>query len=495
MKRREFLLTQTTLAGLAFGNIPSPWSNLLADHSTSKTMIGIQIGAPSFVDEGIEETLDTLQELACVNTLFAMVYSYKEGLSGRAWPPVDHGSQQKHNFHGGYYAKVNPAFFQGTIFENQVDRLRAPDTPDFDILGDVLPMAKKRNMKTIAWLADQIHEEIEEFEMMKEQDLQGRSLNQVCLRNPHFKGFLQAMVTDCVTSHDLDGLLWRSERWGPLTNTLYKYRGDEHSVIPCFCPYCRTEGVEQGIDLSKVEEGYTQLTGWVSSLRAGETHSKGAYINFWRFLLQFPEILAWEKFWYDGLLNTYRMVYKWAKAIKPNLMVGTAIPHSISFNPFYRALVDFKTLATCNDFLKIIAYHSDGGPRATNYVDQLYNTYLADLSQQERLDFMYHIMGFHEGTYDHIEANGLSPDYVYRESKAWLHAARGTDLNIWPGIDIDVSPKSTDPARSRAQVRDAVLAAFKAGSTGVVLARMYAEMMLDHLAGAGDAIRDLGLCK
>jgi hypothetical protein len=42
-------------------------------------------------------------------------------------------------------------------------------------------------------------------------------------------------------------------------------------------------------------------------------------------------------------------------------------------------------------------------------------------------------------------------------------------------------------------VRDAVLAAFRAGAPGVVLARMYSEMRLDHLAGAGDAIRQLNL--
>ncbi len=36
----------------------------------------------------------------------------------------------------------------------------------------------------------------------------------------------------------------------------------------------------------------------------------------------------------------------------------------------------------------------------------------------------------------------------------------------------------------------AVLPAF-AGAQGVVLSRKYSEMQLDHLAGAGDAIREL----
>jgi len=36
-----------------------------------------------------------------------------------------------------------------------------------------------------------------------------------------------------------------------------------------------------------------------------------------------------------------------------------------------------------------------------------------------------------------------------------------------------------------------VLGAFSGGAQGVVLSRKYSEMQLDHLAGAGDAIREL----
>ncbi len=41
-------------------------------------------------------------------------------------------------------------------------------------------------------------------------------------------------------------------------------------------------------------------------------------------------------------------------------------------------------------------------------------------------------------------------------------------------------------------VRDAVVAAFHGGAEGVILSRKYSEMDLDHLARAGDAIRQLG---
>lgn len=459
-------------------------------------MIGIQIGAPSFVDEGIENCLDTIEKLACVNTLFAMVYSYKEGLSGRTWPPVDHGLQNRGpEFHGGYYATIHPEYYHNTIFKDKPHVLRAPDHGDFDLLGSVMPVARKRGIKTIAWLADQVHDDIPQFKEMAEVNPHGRQLSQVCLNNPHFRAFQMAMVEDCVKSYDVDGLLWRSERWGALTNML-RWNGDKNNAkIPCFCSFCFEKGKKQGIDVERVRTGYTLLEDFVAGIRAGNKPTDGAYTTFWRILLRYPEILAWEMFWYDSLREIYKLVYDKAKSIKPNLPVGSAIPHSISFNPFYRAVVDFQELAKYNDFIKVIVYHSDGGPRCCSYVDVLFNTYLADLSRDERLTFLYNIMGFSEGSYEKIKAEGLSADYVYRETMAFLGSAKGTHLQVLPGIDIDVSPETSDPPRSREHVRDAVLAAFRAGAPGVVLARMYSEMTLDHLAGAGDAIRMLDLCQ
>jgi len=463
----------------------------------SKTVVGIQIGAPSFVDEGVEACLDTLQERACVNTLLAMVYSYKEGLSGRAWPPVDHGRKERSpKFHGGYYAVPHPEYYRGTLLRDKVNSLRAPDVGDFDLLGSVIPAARKRGIRTIAFLADQIHEEMHEFLEMAEWDQRGKRLPQVCFNNPHFKAYVQAMVEDCVRSYEIDGLLWRSERWGPMSNALSLSRGRgvvKDTETACFCPHCLAKGKEQGINVDRVAEGYRVLESFVAAARAGQRPSDGYYVTFWRLLLRYPETVAWDMFWYDGLREIYKTVFAQAKGIKPDLQVGWALPATISFNPLYRAAVSVRELAEYSDFVKIIAYHTDGGPRCAKYVDALHSTWLQDLSRDEVLEFEYRVMGYTEGGYDEIRAAGLSAEYVYRETKTWVAGARGTRLQIWPGIDIDVSPGENDPPRSREGVRDAVSAALRAGAPGVVLSRMYSEMTLGHLSGAGDALRQLGL--
>jgi hypothetical protein len=102
-------------------------------------------------------------------------------------------------------------------------------------------------------------------------------------------------------------------------------------------------------------------------------------------------------------------------------------------------------------------------------------------------------MGFKEGSYDQIPHTGLSADYVYRETKRALAGVAGTNTRIWPGIDIDIPPEQNRTPCTPQRVKDAVLAAFRAGAPGVLLSRKYSEMRLANLSGAGDAIRELNL--
>jgi hypothetical protein len=69
-------------------------------------MVGIQVGAVSFVDEGVEQVLDIFQKDASINTLFVATFTYGRGIAGRQVPgqPLpDHGKQQydTDTFHGG----------------------------------------------------------------------------------------------------------------------------------------------------------------------------------------------------------------------------------------------------------------------------------------------------------------------------------------------------------------------------------------------------------
>jgi hypothetical protein len=173
--------------------------------------------------------------------------------------------------------------------------------------------------------------------------------------------------------------------------------------------------------------------------------------------------------------------------------VGWHIWHNNSFNPIYRAEQDLQELSKYSDFIKVVMYNNCGGERMALYVDNIGSTLYADLSKQSLLDFDYAVMGFKEGSYDQIPHTGLSADYVYRETKRALEGAAGTKTLIWPGIDVDIPTEPSNSKCTPQSVKQAVLAAFRAGAPGVILSRKYSEMRLADLSGAGDAVRELKL--
>ena len=127
------------------------------------------------------------------------------------------------------------------------------------------------------------------------------------------------------------------------------------------------------------------------------------------------------------------------------------------------------------------------------YIDSVTGTLYGDLSRQDALEFHYHTLNYQERGYEEIPYTGLSADYVYREAKRALDGAAGTKILIWPGIDIDIPTADSASKSTPKGTKDAVSAAFRAGSHGVLLSRKYSEMKLANLSGAGDAIRELEL--
>jgi hypothetical protein len=138
-------------------------------------------------------------------------------------------------------------------------------------------------------------------------------------------------------------------------------------------------------------------------------------------------------------------------------------------------------------------YNNCGGERMALYADNIGSTLYADLSKQGLIDLNYAVMGYKEGGYDQISHTGLSPDYVYRETKRALEGVAGTKTLIWPGIDIDIPTEPNNSKCTPQGVKQAVLAAIRAGAPGVILSRKYSEMRLADLSGAGDAVRQMKL--
>src|SRR5579863_431494 len=468
---------------------------LVTPAAPNKKIVAIQIGARSFVDEGVDKCLDTLREKGGVNTVMATVFTYGRGLAGRQSPgqPLpDHGVQEYDTIHGGSYTKVHPEFYSKSV----IQEVRAPDLGEFDILADVIPKARARGMQTYALFEEAYNPRLmPNFEKIAEVDINGKTGGSTCFNNPEARDFLSALVTDWVYSNDLDGLMWESERQGPLNNTIGAHFGrfTGNAFINCFCPFCVKKGAERGIDVPRAREGYLALQNWVKATLGQPADYRDNFVMLWRLLLEYPEILAWEKFWFQSQEEVYALLYSTVKKINPKVQVGWHIMHLVTMSPFFRAEQDFSRLAKSADFIKPCTYNNCGGPRFAQYIRNVQSTVYRDSTPDEVLEIHYKRLGLEgEASLDKLPTAGLSANSVASETRRAIKQVAGAKP-IYPGIDIDIPTALTEKRTQPADVKAAVIAAFKAGAPGVVLSRKYAEMKLTNLAGSGEALRELGL--
>ena len=503
MDRRTFL--ETSLLGVAVTKFGSPalrpfdplrpLRSFQPSRPRSSPMIGIQVGAVSFVDEGTDRVLDGFGEMAAINTLFLATFTYGRGIAGRqprGNPLPDHGKQEyDDNFHGGNFATPHPQFYRNTSIAPE----KAPDHPAYDVIADVLPAAHRRSMKVICWFEDVFNKDVAGLDKAVEIDLHGRPTTRTCMRNPNTRNFWLGLVEDYLRSYDVDGLMWGSERQGPLDNAIGASHGGggNPATVGCFCPYCIDAARKAGVDVDRARKGFETLAAWVTDMRAGRRPNDGAFVTFWRILVDHPEVLAWERLWNEALRDTYRDLYAKAHEIAPAKGMGWHIWHNNSFSPFYRAEQDYSEFSKYSDFLKVVMYNNSGGPRMAQYIRNVNATLFADLTPEQTLEFTYRVQHYSgEKPLDRISKEGLSADYVRRETERAVKGVSST-VKIWPGIDIDIPTGPNEKKTTPDDVYQAVRAAFDGGGHGVLLSRKYSEMPLANLRAAGRAVRDLKL--
>jgi hypothetical protein len=489
--RRQFLKAGTA-AATATALVPA-FESVAADAAKSPKMIGIQIGAVSFLDEGTDKVLDLVQERGAVNTIFPATFTYGRGIAGRQVPGQpfpDHGKQDsdEQTFHGGNYATPDAKFYRNTSLK----QTKATDHGDYDVLADLLPRAHQRGIKVYAWYEDVFRTDIPGAEKLREVDWQGRVQSTLCPLHPDYREFLIALTKDYCESYPIDGVMWGSERQGPLHNALGARHGGKADAtrVTCFCEFHQKAAKERGIDAKRARQGFEKLAQFVGAALANQRPADGYFVEFWRLLLDYPELLAWEKLWTDGKHAIYADIHRAAKQSRPDVQVGFHIWHANSFSPFFRAEQTYAEFAKFADYLKIVAYNNSGGPRYANYIDNVGSTIFRDVPKEELLRLHNQWLDYPtEAMLNDLPTTGLSAGYVYRETKRALAGVSGK-CKIYPGIDIDIPTGADEKKTSPEDVHASTTAALKAGADGVLFSRKYSEMKLANLAAGGRAVRE-----
>jgi hypothetical protein len=411
-------------------------------------------------------------------------------IPGQPFP--DHGKQEsdEKTFHGGNYASPHSQFYAKTV----LNQTRAPEFGDLDIVTAVLPAARKRKMKLFCSIEDVFRGDVPGVKEVSEVDLQGRKGGGLCLYHPDVRAFWTGLATDLCTSYEIDGILFFNERNGPLLNAL----GASHaqsiasSRVTCFCEHHQRAAKAAGIDFERAREGYTKLDQFVQSALANKRPVDGYFVEFWRLLVDYPEIIAWDRLFDAAKHQVLAEVNAAVKDVRKELQVGFHIEHVNSFNPIFRATRSYADLATKADFLKVVVYNNCGGERYANFIRNVGSTVFRDVPRDELLRFNNHLLNYeNEAGLQELATAGLSPDYVARETKRALDGVQGR-CRILPGIDIGIPTGKTSRKASAEDSYAATRAALQAGAEGVIFSRKYSEMRLANIQAAGKAVRELG---
>ena len=494
LTRREFL--NQTAAGVAAATVVGSalGSSIARAVESSEKIIGIQVGSISFVDEGVEQVLDVLKQRGAVNTVFLTTFTYGRGLGGRQVPGQpfpDHGKQESDEkiFRGGNYATPHPEFYRNT----PLTQTRAPDHGDLDIVAAVLPAARKRGMKLLCSIEDVFRSDLPGVKEVAEVDLQGRKTGALCLFHPGVRAFWTGLAADLCASYGIDGILFFNERNGPLLNAL----GASHaqsiasSRVTCFCEFHQKAASERGISFDRAREGYRKLDQFVQNALADKRPGDGYFVEFWRLLVEYPEIMLWDRLFDEGKHQVLAEVNAAVKSVRKDLQVGFHIEHVNSFNPIFRATRRYDDLAQKADFLKVVVYNNCGGERYAHFIQNVGSTVFRDVPKDELLRLNNHLLNYEtEAALDALPTAGLSPDYVARETKRALAGVQGK-CKIYPGIDIGIPTGRNSRKASPDDTYAATFAALKAGAHGVMLSRKYSEMRLANLEAAGRAAREV----
>ncbi len=489
MNRRDFITTTATgaVATLATARLLSAQTPAAAPKR--EVMIAMPICVAPLVTGDLDRIFGDMKDRAGVNALFPFMYSHEEH---RAGVP-----EHTPGFRGGNYATPHMEYYQGSIL-TYAD-MRATDFGDVDVLAKVIPAARRHGIKVFPFVLEDNHrpEAVPNWKKLAEVDFHGRISSLPCKHNPYYRALVGGLVEDYARSYEIGGLMWGAERQSGFLNAagLSMSGLGDGSRATCFCEFCQKNAKETGIDVERARRGFIEIEKFMRASKAGERMPDGHFTTFWRILLNYPELIAWENLWVRGRHGMQAELYQRMKAANPALPIGWHIWQNVSFSPFQRAEEDYGLLKQYSDFIRPAVYNNVAGERYHAFAAAAHVGVFGDLPADEVLALMYRMQGYDEPPYGKVSQTGLSARYVERETRRALEGVAGgpRPVDVWPGIDIDVPVPAGVSRCTPEGVKAAVKGVFQGGGTGIILSRNYVEMKPENLSAAGDALRELGL--
>ena len=462
----------------------------------SEMFVGIPMGPTSFYDEGIEHTLDVIEQSAGCNAL--SVYPYDAMPPGKRAPEVfaDHGVRYDNRYTQctPLWARTHEEFYGATSL-----RFRQPSPGEKyagkDILADLEEPCRRRGIRVYPRILERwLHHIRPNFLKVHEVDPYGQILDKPCGRNPQVLAFWQGAVEDLLTTYPwVAGIYYGFEGNTPLGDVLAGNRAG------CFCESCQTNARDKGIDPDRAIEGFRKLGALVARIHAGDKPVDGAFVEVMRTLIAYPEILFWEREWVRGNQLVPRRLRGLMRCIDESKELGYHADHWIAGRELFKRIsFDYPTMAEIYDWVKPCVYHTCMGPRLDVTLTDLHKSIFADLSRKTLVELIYAVQGYDAANEPSAEdlASGdldrarMSPAYTYREIDRAVKGLAGTGCKVYAGVAMGVPVWDRKAGEDPQVTYTDCIQALEAGADGFMLSREYDEMEIPNLQAVGRAVKD-----
>lgn len=450
------------------------------------------------IHEGPEACLKFLKETAGINAAFMYATTYqicnwqryleKDALSQDhpcSAPEYDYGDIVNTFF------KADRKYFKGaSVFMEETEGKRFSER---DLMAEAIEAGSKLGIDIYGrCLEPSPVGLVPGWHMFMSEDCFGRPDAHPCWNNPYYHQWWMSITENLMKEYKgLAGFKYGAERSGPLSDTLI------NNKIPlCFCRHCRERAEELNVDPGKAREGYIKLYEYVQGIKDNTSNTRdGALIGILRLFLEYPEILAWERMQIQAEEHINQLLYGNIHSIRPDAKFGVHVYHWQSWDPFYRANINYAKMAEYTDFIKPVVYHDITGVRLKDNWQFCHQTWMKDFKPDLILDMLYSLMGYKDAglpDWDNLSPVGFNEKYVYNEVKRCVDDVNGKSL-VLAGVGYDVPTTHAVTRKTPDEISEgvysSVCAAFDAGADGVLLSRESDEMRKANLEAAGRAVR------
>jgi len=315
-----------------------------------------------------------------------------------------------------------------------------------------------------------------------------------CVNRPDWLAYQMHLHAAIFEAHpQVEGFLFMHERSGPMQQLTSPDPWQGEFNPTCFCHDCEALGRRRGIAVERAKLGMRTM---VKLLRDHPRHQvrDGMFVGFWRVLLEYPEILAWEKLQWDSLHAYRKRIAAAIREARPGTRIGYHFQHcTMNANFPWRAGDDPVRTREFADFVKASVYPAVSGFRYRKALDRARSTWLADFDEEtaHRAFCAWFQRDNQEGR--EVLAEDAEEGWQVAYSAKWVEdEVRRVSEACAPlphyaglGIGIPGGEKADNPELAAASAE----ACLRGGAKGFLLSRHYHEMDEACLRAAGEVIR------